>query len=781
MPDPVPTRLPAAFRSTQDRTEGNNRINRIGGIAAALALTAIATWLTVDLAFARIEVAAVLILCFGLQLRFPEAWLVYLPALLPVFDLALWSGRLYIDELDILVLATAAAHFWHASWTHRQPFPSLNAKGGIIIGVVFASFMLSMAIGAFPLSYPDATQLGNYLSPWNALRVAKSIVWAILLLGPLQWCLARDARRAGTLFILGTSLGLVLVGLVVLWERGVFLAIAQSGGLYAGRWNILGALLDFTGSYRATALFSELHTGGEAMDGYLALAAPIAAAGALSLRGAFARSFCILGLALGTYAIMAGFSRSLYAAYGGALIFVIGLTLARTARSGLAGKYTAARVLAALTFGEVALFAAFDHGGWIALMTAIAIAAGALGVSLFLGDADRGRAGILLGAIFLVGGYALFHAFVTSRYNVVDAFTAGLWAAPCAVALVVLAWLVGRNGTALVDYRPAIGVLFAVFAAVNLVAVPASEGTRMSDRLLTTSADAETRWEHWREAARLIGPNWNDYVLGMGLGSFPRLYFREGVGPESKASFRYENSGTRSWLQLGVGDFNITQKIPLKPDTDYRLSLMALASAPGARLIVKLCPKLILYSDRYTPGCPVFDIRPGSLDTWVGSRFAFNSGALGRDGVLGWPITLLLNNGSDQSAVDVTDIVIDDGKGNIVANGDFSAGGDRWILISDFEHLAWHIKNLYLEIFFESGAVGLSVFLFVTSLALVAAIRMARRDVIGIALGGAMTGFLLVGFFGSVFDNPRPSLLFFVVLFWALQRASPREGGEHAR
>lgn len=301
----------------------------------------------------------------------------------------------------------------------------------------------------------------------------------------------------------------------------------------------------------------------------------------------------------------------------------------------------------------------------------------------------------------------------------------------------------------------------------------------MSDRLLATSGDAETRWEHWREAARLIGPNWNEYVFGMGLGSFPRLYFREGIGPESKASFRYERDGVRSWLQLGVGDFNITQKIPLKPNTAYRLSLMVRASAPGARLIVKLCPKLILYSDRYTPGCPVFDVRPAALDSWVPARFAFNSAALGRDGVLGWPITLLLNNGSDQTAVDVTDVAIEDGKGNIVVNGDFSAGGDRWILISDFEHLAWHIKNLYLEIFFESGALGLFIFLLAALLALVAAIRSARREIIGIALGGALAGFLLVGFFGSLFDNPRPASLFFVVLFWALQSASP--GGRRTR
>ena len=27
-------------------------------------------------------------------------------------------------------------------------------------------------------------------------------------------------------------------------------------------------------------------------------------------------------------------------------------------------------------------------------------------------------------------------------------------------------------------------------------------------------------------------------------------------------------------------------------------------------------------------------------------------------------------------------------------------GGDHWLMISDFDHLAWHIKNLYLELTF---------------------------------------------------------------------------------
>ncbi len=749
----------------------------------ALLLTGLVIWLAADLPVARIYVGVVLVACFLVQLRFPEAWLLYIPALLPIFDLTLWSGRLYIDEFDLLVLTTASAHLWHASVAREWQFPSVASKGGAVILFVFASFMLSMVIGALPLSYPDATQLSNYLSHYNALRVGKSAVWGLLLLAPLQWSLARNAARAEALFIVGTSLGLILVGLVVLWERGVFLTIAQSHGLYAGRWAILGALLDFTASYRATALFSELHTGGEAMDGYLALATPIAAAGALGSRKIFPRSLCFAGLGLGTYAIMAGYSRSLYAAYGGALAVVLVLSLIRGGRSGLAGKYAIWRVLAALALSEGALFIAYDHGGWSGLIDGVAIAAFALTATVILGPGSRSRAGVALGVVFAGGCYVLYRAFLASRYNVVDPSIAGAWSAVCGAALVVSALPIGGK-TVSAGHRATAAVMFGVFVVVNLISIPASSGTRMFDRLLTTSEDAETRWDHWLEAARLIGPEWTDYVFGMGLGSFPRIYFRRGISPESKPSFRYESDGAHSWLDLGVGDFNITQKIPLKPDTAYRLQVATRAHDLGARMSLKLCPKLILYSDRYTPGCPVFDIRSQPLDTWVVHRFTFNSGSLGSEGFLGWPITMLLHNDADQTAIDVTDIELSDAKSNIVANGDFAAGSDRWLLISDFEHLGWHIKNLYLEIFFESGALGLAIFLFAAALALAAAVKNARRMVIGTALAGSLAGFLLVGTFGSLFDNPRPSVLFFLVLFWTLESTKPSrivaraEGGE---
>lgn len=762
-------RDPAITPGRSRRAAARARARLINGIISrivAIALTVVVLWLTADLTFARSYVAAALILCFGLQLRFPQAWLLYLPALLPVCDLGLWSGRIYVNEFDLLVLTTATAHFWRAPDAHQ--FPNLATKGGAIIALLSISFLVSTLIGAIPLPSPDVNQFANYLSPYNALRVAKSIGWALLLLAPLQYCLSRDAAKTSSLFVIGVSIGLALVGIAVLWERGVLLAVAQSHNLWTDRYIIGGALLDFTSGYRATALFTELHTGGEAMDAYMALATPFAAAGVLGLRHPLWRLLCLVALGLGTYAVVAGFSRGLYAGYASAMLTVFVLAIVLGRRSGLQGRFALLRAVSAAAIAAAALVAAYIHGGWTALAFGLAFGGAALLVTHVLGTRFRLIAALLLAVIVAGGAYKLFDAFLASRYSEMDAHSALLWAGICATGLGAAAALLGGRVVP-PERRFATAMLFAVFAVVCLIAIPAASGYRMVERFSTSSADAETRWDHWAETVRLMAPDARDYAFGMGLGSFPRIYFRRGIGPETKVSFRFDGDGTKTWVELGAADYNLMQKIPLKPHTKYELKVMTRGNDAGARMSLKFCPKLILYDDRYTPGCPSFGFQPNGVNAWTSDSVVLDSGGLGND-AFNWPITLLLHNEADTVSIQVTGIEVTDSSGNIVANGDFSAGGDRWILISDFEHLAWHIKNLYLEVFFENGAVGLSIFLFALVAAVATIVRMARQwSPVGIGIAGALVGFMVVGLVGSLLDNPRPAFLFFLILFWALQ------------
>ncbi|HET9642222.1 MAG TPA: hypothetical protein VFP68_02435, partial [Burkholderiaceae bacterium] len=51
--------------------------------------------------------AALFLVVAAMAFKHPRAWLVALPALLPLIDLAPWSGWFVFEEVDLLVLALA--------------------------------------------------------------------------------------------------------------------------------------------------------------------------------------------------------------------------------------------------------------------------------------------------------------------------------------------------------------------------------------------------------------------------------------------------------------------------------------------------------------------------------------------------------------------------------------------------------------------------------------------------------------------------------------------------
>ena len=57
----------------------------------------------------------------ALLVYFPYAWLVVIPALLPIMDFAPWTGRFFFDEFDLLILTTLAFYYWQKpKWRIRS-------------------------------------------------------------------------------------------------------------------------------------------------------------------------------------------------------------------------------------------------------------------------------------------------------------------------------------------------------------------------------------------------------------------------------------------------------------------------------------------------------------------------------------------------------------------------------------------------------------------------------------------------------------------------------------
>ena len=144
-------------------------------------------------------------------------------------------------------------------------------------------------------------------------------------------------------------------------------------------------------------------------------------------------------------------------------------------------------------------------------------------------------------------------------------------------------------------------------------------------------------------------------------------------------------------------------------------------------------------------------------------------------------MALSLTNSERGSIVDVDNVRLVDAAGrDLIANGDFSQGGARWLFAAD-DHLPWHIFSLWVQILFEQGWIGVLALAVAvaTSLARLAS-GMARGDLFAATLLAALVGFLLVGLTESLFDGPRVTTMFFLLLFTALLRPVRRRNAPAA-
>jgi hypothetical protein len=148
---------------------------------AGICLALLVLLLAMDQPVAPAVLAALLAVYIGLLLRWPVLWLWVLPTALTGIDLAPLTGRLSLDEFDLFVLATAASgllagRYGRDSWTAP---PAARA----VIAFWFLTVLVAIGRGLLPWSPLDATAWANtYLTPYNALRVGKGPLSAMLLL-----------------------------------------------------------------------------------------------------------------------------------------------------------------------------------------------------------------------------------------------------------------------------------------------------------------------------------------------------------------------------------------------------------------------------------------------------------------------------------------------------------------------------------------------------------------------------------------------------------------------
>lgn len=245
--EPSQERLKAASAIGNGRGTVGRWSVRVSGLALFLCAMALA----VDLPRWGLWVAPGLAMYAVLLLWRPLTGLLVIPAALALVDLAPWTGRFFLDEFDLLMLTTlAVALFQGRLWSGSGPSGRLQA----LLLVVVPLTCISLLLGLFPLQAWDVNAWSAYWSQYNSLRLAKGLLWGLVLFGQFKaWPVRAEAF---SMLCIGMAVGTLGVGAWALWEHALFAGAATT--------------LD----YRVTAGFSSMHTGGGHFEAYLVMALP---------------------------------------------------------------------------------------------------------------------------------------------------------------------------------------------------------------------------------------------------------------------------------------------------------------------------------------------------------------------------------------------------------------------------------------------------------------------------------------------------------------------------
>lgn len=320
-------------------------------------------------------VSLVFVACCVAFFYWPDSWLVAVPLLLPLIGFAPWTGWLTFEELDLLVLAAAVGGYTRMAWPSAQAAPVAHqprsSAGAWLMLLLFAaSTLVAMGRGFADAGGFSFGWYQGYHEPMNSLRLAKSFFLALLVMPLWRAAVARRGAQATGWLAVGLMLGLAGAALATVWERMAFVG-----------------LFNFSTDYRTTGLFWEMHVGGAALDGFLALLVPFVLRELFVARSHQRWAAAVACLALAGYACLTTFSRGVYLAVPVGMAVTVALCLLSARRQLRRGSPTPATLAAPklnLGVGAVLLvlfgaaimgtFPSSGYRGLLALLGAAAVA-----------------------------------------------------------------------------------------------------------------------------------------------------------------------------------------------------------------------------------------------------------------------------------------------------------------------------------------------------------------------------------------------------------------------
>ncbi len=314
-----------------------------------------------------------------------------------------------------------------------------------------------------------------------------------------------------------------------------------------------------------------------------------------------------------------------------------------------------------------------------------------------------------------------------------------------------------------------------VISMAWLIVAPVFSGDYINQRFSKFYEDFSIRKSHWTDAISMMDSDLFTKIFGMGLGSYPRTYYWRNSENTIPATYRFIKNQEGTILQLSPGDsLYFEQIVPLDLSSEYLLVFEARAADIKSSLTIPICEKAMLYSFRCVWNS--FQLSDEKVGEWQRFEKIFYTKDFSiKDSLISnlfrRPIKVSLFNGGGKAPVDVKSVqILDSNSNNIVRNPSFSQGMDNWYFSTD-NHLPWHIKNIWVQVFFEQGWFGVVIF---TAFILYSLVRFGCtmfHDVFSLIGFIALVGFLIVGFVDSPWDEPRLSFLFYLFTFFMLPKS----------
>ncbi|GGC97240.1 hypothetical protein GCM10011396_50930 [Undibacterium terreum] len=293
--------------------------------------------------------------------------------------------------------------------------------------------------------------------------------------------------------------------------------------------------------------------------------------------------------------------------------------------------------------------------------------------------------------------------------------------------------------------------------------------TPMEYRFSIVQKDVAKRTAHWAKVLDIMGKDAYTQALGMGLGSLPYAYYRHS-GTDILSSYNFAGEAGHQFLLLSGGDpLYFEQIVDVRGGQDYRLDLTLMGRSDDAELLIPVCRKWMLYSTACSWNrLPVGD----TGGEWKKYSLNVSTRRFREQAWHAWPtakLSLLNLNENTRVAIAHVSLLSADGK-ELIQNGDFKQGMDHWFFAAD-NHLPWHFKNLFLQVFFEQGWLGLGLFLALLLWVVRGLWQRYRENSFPFPpIAAALAAFLTVGLVDSLFDFPRMSLLFYMLVACVLLR-----------